>query len=470
MLEYITRYIAAVRQRPQSKPLFSFTALNVAHDDVGVRVQSLDKDLRGVIKKLLQEQNTMTIVYADHGNTYTSYQNRLEGRLEMYHPMFLLILPEKLEKRFGRDVLLNLQTNQHRLLSLFDIRAGLVELAKTNGNFPTNPKGIFGPISKNRTCEELQLTKASICLCKDWYQDIENSTSRLAVAEFAIGQLNNRIRELLVNSRNRSERSGRSSFIFGACQRLLVEGIMNIQERSTPEGGVVTTMDVKVQSGNVVNQEERFSVRVERKQRSITTSQDMVLLAFDRTSAFGPHKSCADSRVDLKLCVCSKRTENSSKNASIHDEAGTQFNTIKLNTCLFLAYRSLQESREDGKVVVYEVGNVCSDRRFRVTFERLGINSNPFRTSPIVVLKPNTMVFVESVNLPVDSSQEEFVLRMRIATKKNDADQWSGEDFLNKTINTKATKVFWSSSSGFALFSSRFILLVSFGLCTLKML
>jgi hypothetical protein len=47
----------------------------------------------------------------------------------MYHPVLLGILPKELGRKFGKDVVENLRTNQYRLLHLFDIRESLIELA-----------------------------------------------------------------------------------------------------------------------------------------------------------------------------------------------------------------------------------------------------------------------------------------------------------------------------------------------------
>jgi hypothetical protein len=96
----------------------------------GIRVQTLDQDLIDLIDSIAQRPNTFTIIYADHGNTYTDYQvSMLEGRLEMYHPIMLGILSKELGRKFGKDIVENLRTNQYRLLHLFDIRESLVELA-----------------------------------------------------------------------------------------------------------------------------------------------------------------------------------------------------------------------------------------------------------------------------------------------------------------------------------------------------
>ena len=130
LIDYITKYLDAIADNPQIKPLFSYTTTHVSHDDVGIRVQTLDVHLRDFIKKLSTMENTLSILFADHGNTYTSYQAYEDGKQEMYHPYMLMVVPKTMGRTFGDSVLRNLHENQRRLFTLFDIRAGLVELAR----------------------------------------------------------------------------------------------------------------------------------------------------------------------------------------------------------------------------------------------------------------------------------------------------------------------------------------------------
>ena len=130
LLDYVNKYIDAIRKPQQCKPLFLYTTTHVSHDDGGVRVQTFDIHLKDFIQKMSTKENTLSIIFADHGNTYTSYQAREDGKQEMYHPFLLIIVPKKLGKRFGGNVLRNLHENQKRLCHLFDIRASLLELSR----------------------------------------------------------------------------------------------------------------------------------------------------------------------------------------------------------------------------------------------------------------------------------------------------------------------------------------------------
>jgi hypothetical protein len=130
VMDYIIKYLDAIADSPQSKPLFSYTSTHVSHDDVGIRVQTLDVHLKDYIKRMSTRENTLSIIFADHGNTYTSYQAYADGKQEMYHPFMLIVVPKKMGQKFGGRVLRNLHENQKRLFTLFDLRAGLVELSR----------------------------------------------------------------------------------------------------------------------------------------------------------------------------------------------------------------------------------------------------------------------------------------------------------------------------------------------------
>jgi hypothetical protein len=130
ILDYITKYLDAIAHTPQSKPLFSYTSTHISHDNVGIRVQTLDVHLKDFIQKMSTKENTLSIIFADHGNTYTGYQAYADGKQEMYHPFMLIVVPKKMGRKFGGRVLRNLHENQRRLFNLFDVREGLVELSR----------------------------------------------------------------------------------------------------------------------------------------------------------------------------------------------------------------------------------------------------------------------------------------------------------------------------------------------------
>ena len=47
--------------------------------------------------------NTITILFADHGNAYGEFpQHHQQGRYEAYHPLLFLVVPEKVQKILGK--------------------------------------------------------------------------------------------------------------------------------------------------------------------------------------------------------------------------------------------------------------------------------------------------------------------------------------------------------------------------------
>ena len=92
---------------------------------------------------------------------------------------------------------------------------------------------------------------------------VGNSTDQLAFAEFAIGEINNKIQASLLKSRGKGGTNEKSRIVFGACQRLRVQNIKNVKTRKTRDGTKATTMDVRVQSSDLMDQEELITVQVD---------------------------------------------------------------------------------------------------------------------------------------------------------------------------------------------------------------
>ena len=127
-------------------PLLLHTALNVAQDDSSIRTQTLDADLESYVTSMANDENTSTIILADHGNTYTSYMSEvLEGRFEMFHPSLLVIVPDRVASLLGKNAMSALEINQKRLFTMVELHHSLMALAGPVRG--VNPVGVFTPIS-----------------------------------------------------------------------------------------------------------------------------------------------------------------------------------------------------------------------------------------------------------------------------------------------------------------------------------
>ena len=89
-----------------------------------------------------------------------------------------------------------------------------------------------------------------------------NTTDQLFLAEYAIGKINNIIQKSLLDTRAKGVPYNKSRVVFGSCQRLRVQNIANVKTRKMRDGTTATTMDVRVQSSNLVNQVEIITVQV----------------------------------------------------------------------------------------------------------------------------------------------------------------------------------------------------------------
>ena len=224
MNTYYLRYITQKLLKTTSN-LFIVSQLNYPHDGLGERVQGLDNDLVEFFTKMSKLENTLTFVFADHGNSYTRYiYSEMDGRYEMYHPHFFTILPEKVIKKLGHETANALRHNRLRLVTLIDLHHTIKRLA--DPNYPK--KGMLEIISANRTCGDLELSTPNFCVCKGWDSPVMNTTSYWPFVEFAVGKMNNMINDMSPESR---------------CKRLVPQRYENLISRK--KGTVIElSMDV----------------------------------------------------------------------------------------------------------------------------------------------------------------------------------------------------------------------------------
>lgn len=395
---YFLRYIAdtlnAIRATPKAKPIFMYTTLNVVHDERSLRTQTLDGTLQNYVSSVANDENTLSIILADHGNTYTLYASEfLEGRFEMFHPSLFFIVPDKVASFLGEDVMSALKVNQRRLVTMIDLHRSLMALATPLRG--VRPEGVFTPISENRTCDDLELRTPNLCVCEGWDIPADNDTWQIPVAEFAIGELNNRLQKqyhALPSVQNCPK------VIKPSCQRLQALWFENVRVRnSKTDQSLITSMDIRVKAGDVVPQKQDiFHVEVQTKEILVSerSSLDMRLLNYDRHTLFGKYQICADSGVELKLCVCSHNASNSglaphSFERWKHFGQRSIFKNISNRLCLWLVERRYSKGK------AYEVANLCPNQPFRVKIDAVTSNKKLSRQLPVTFdVQPGQVVFV----------------------------------------------------------------------------
>ena len=225
------------------KPFFSFLMTNVAHEPTGRRVQTLDESLCKYLASIATLDNQVTIVTADHGNSYGEYvENTLQGRIEMFNPPLFILMPKSVTNSLGPNILRALENNQNNLVTFLDLHLFLKQLTHMPIKHTTNRRkhqkyvrakymrhtgskaelssldellgaaqpqlmgaahskqGLHMPLPINRTCDDLPMFVDTICICDGHFTRAAPQPRYVLLAAFALGQLNNRIQAQRVNA------------------------------------------------------------------------------------------------------------------------------------------------------------------------------------------------------------------------------------------------------------------------------
>ena len=338
-----------------------------------------------MIRKLATLENTLTIFMADHGNTYTEYASKmLEGRYEMHHPSFFMILPESVKERLGGSVLSNLRRNTKRLFTMVDVHKTILEIArgrnynmrKSVGKSPG--KSLLSNLPAARHCDDLDLALPNLCICEGWDISAKNDTTHVGTLEFAVGVLNN-----LIDSGRREGMREKLQKQRG-CNRLFAKSFRNVRER-IEKGDLITTMDFVTDPGSGSgHKEEVFHVEIKSTIALGRKSRNMKLLSYDRLSRYGIYRQCKDPGVHAKLCICSLKSFDKHDSYNLLLEDGSFninallrnqprllniFSEIKIqdsvvSDCIYFFMRDFKDQTssavDNSYTTVVEIINICA--------------------------------------------------------------------------------------------------------------
>lgn len=399
-LQFLKTFLEEVNSDSEKKPLFSFSMLDVGHEDSGLRIQTFDESLASFVKSAAIDPNTLTIILSDHGNTYGSFPRTLEGRLEIFQPHLFMIIPNRFKHDLGKDKTQVLIQNQKRLVSIVDLHYTLMAIAAVIGHKTLQQnQGLLQPISRNRSCEELSLLSSTLCICQGWETKVHTNSFHFIIAEFALGKLNEKIQsQHLENSKSNWQVSG-----FGSCQRLRGRRFDNVREKRVGET-LTVSLDVYVQN------QEFFSVVVQVISGSVLL--DMELIQYTRFSEYGIYQTCADKGVDLRLCICEETTDTESNLSSVKSK--THFITKEPPMPVWKNYGEMFSSetradnmhenclfvllREHKSGVIFEVANSCSFVLYNITLHLSLSNMQVSERIPLQKeVRPGTIHFLIAV-------------------------------------------------------------------------
>ncbi|EDO38866.1 predicted protein [Nematostella vectensis] len=392
LLNYTSNLVQAIARDPHARPLLAYMSSSVGHDHRALRTQTLDPALARYVTEMANS-DTITVILADHGNTYSEYTiSSLEGKFEMFHPVLFIIIPNIVARLLGEDAMKALATNQQRLVTMIDLHHTLMTLVDPLRGRVTS-RGLFAPIPANKTCNDVELIAPNLCVCEGWDSPTTNDTFKVAMVEFALGELNNMLvsqQAKLINPRG----------LVTSCQRLGALRFENVRERhDAVDGSLITTMDIYVPAGDVVPQkEDLFHVEINSFEKPGDSSMGLRLLQFDRLSMFGGYGACADRGVNLKLCVCSARSNHTSSRISMNyspnviGKKAVILSSVDLENCVLLWQRNhLFEA------FAFEITNSCWGSDFVISIDAQHNNIRFSRGIPFTVTIPSgTRQFVLS--------------------------------------------------------------------------
>lgn len=167
---YVEKFFEAYPSLP--KFAFQFHS-RLSHDDINL-IEVADLDMVAHLQRLKSAghlNNTIVIVFSDHGHRFASLRETQEGKLEERLPFFSVVMPEWFRKSYPL-AMENLRTNAERLTTPFDIHPTLHAIL--DFEYPPKPvekltRGIslFQEIPISRTCADAAI-EPHWCACLSW--------------------------------------------------------------------------------------------------------------------------------------------------------------------------------------------------------------------------------------------------------------------------------------------------------------
>ena len=192
-LEYVLSFFRAYKDKPK----FSLvTHADISHDDQNT-IGYVDDDFKSNLQVLEKENflnNTLLIIFGDHGARFSDLRKTIQGKLEERLPFMSITLPEWFIEKYP-DLHSNLVHNSKVLTTPFDVYATLRHLL----SYPSYPSGIttgqslFNKIDEDsRTCENAGVEE-HWCPCLN-LEDISTDEPLIKkLADFVVTHMNSLI-------------------------------------------------------------------------------------------------------------------------------------------------------------------------------------------------------------------------------------------------------------------------------------
>lgn len=188
------KYLLSFFRGYKDMPKFAFSShADISHSNVNT-VGYADDDLKAFLETMEKESfldNTLLIIFSDHGPRFSNFRKTIQGKLEERFPFMSMTMPKWFRDRYP-DLFNNLVHNSRVLTSPFDVYATLRHVL----SYPEYPSGIvigqslFNRIDeKNRTCASAGV-EDHWCPCLDLEEVSSDEPVVNELADFVVRHMN----------------------------------------------------------------------------------------------------------------------------------------------------------------------------------------------------------------------------------------------------------------------------------------
>ena len=217
LLDWVTEFLR--KHRNNRYFVFSFLTAFM-HDELNglSRVRQIIHQFITSIHEDGLLNNTVFILYGDHGFRYGPMRQTLMGKFEERNAAMNIIFPEWFLSKYP-VIARNLKTNENRFTTFFDVYETLQDILKINKNetinmSSTRRRGIslLTEIPGNRTCASAAILP-HWCICQQMTPLSTNSTLAVRMARMVVSDIN----DMLIDTRDK-------------CDYLIVSHIRDIRQ------------------------------------------------------------------------------------------------------------------------------------------------------------------------------------------------------------------------------------------------
>ena len=352
LIDHATAIHASKESSTGTKPQFTYTHINIGHESTGKRACAIDKHLKDAVSNLAQLNNTVTILWSDHGAKTTRYSiETMSGKFETYDAFLFMLFPSSVLKALGNALATAFLQNQNAVVSAVDLHVTVSALSDWRNLLGGNQSGDLGLLTDKtwrQSCKTLPVRNYSLCKCANNYRFLDLSERRaffdvMWMAEFAIGMLNDKL-NIQLQKYNKNDFTRKCRWLHG----------VNFRDAIYDKYSSRYVFDVLVLSKKL----QVFNVQVKHRHGGLS------LFHWQRTSVYQKFDSCKDKGVSLELCICSQRNEDLMETTSFNVQTIQQSSMFGVKNNASFVFKDdhclvLIERNHQNEVASFSIANFC---------------------------------------------------------------------------------------------------------------